>query len=302
MQLAKEFGIERLGFLTLTFADPVLELKEANRRFNSLNTHILKARYCRAVVVPERQRSRRLHYHLLVVVDADIRTGVDFEAFKRRDYRSAGPALRAEWFFWRKTAPAYRFGRTELLPVRSTAEGIARYVGGYIGKHVRERAETDKGARLVRYLGYGPGQRKTSCRFGWNTDNGWLWRHKLASFATRNGARDTDDLAKIFGPRWAYDLQAQILQEHLEKFPSAACAGKSLNMQYPVERVAALQASYDFFESGKGKSGRYEYQLERKLVRTAIWTSVRWTRYPVVGRALSGQKRASGFKRWATMA
>jgi hypothetical protein len=298
MQLAKEFGIERLGFLTLTFADPVLELKEANRRFNSLNTHVLKRRYRRAVVVPERQKSRRLHFHLLVVLDADIRTGVDFEASKRRDYRSAGSALRAEWSFWRKTAPAYRFGRTELLPIRSTAEGIARYVGGYIGKHIRERAETDKGARLVRYLGYEPGQRKTSCRFGWNTVNGWLWRHKLASFASRNGARDTDGLAKIFGPRWAYYLQAQILQESLHEFPSEAHACGSLNMQYPRARVAAIQAAYDFYERRKGRTFNRNYQVEK----TRLWTKINWHRHPAVGIASSGLMTASGFKHGARMA
>jgi hypothetical protein len=267
MRFAQEFGLERLGFLTLTFADPVLELKEANRRFNSLNTHVLKGRYRRAVVVPERQWSRRLHFHLLVVLDADIRTGVDFEAFKRRDYRSAGPALRAEWAFWRKTAPAYRFGRTELLPIRSTVEGISRYVGGYIGKHVRERTETDKGARLVRYLGFGPGERKSSCRFGWNTDNGWLWRHKLASFAGRYGVRDTDDLAKIFGPRWAYLLQAAILQEPLHEFKAesyAACerlSAKSLGMEYPVARVAEIQKMLDVRKSLEARiSKTYELQ------------------------------------------
>ena len=36
MGLAEEFGLERLGFLTLTFSDRVQELKEANRRFNVL--------------------------------------------------------------------------------------------------------------------------------------------------------------------------------------------------------------------------------------------------------------------------
>jgi hypothetical protein len=249
MALARAFGIEKLGFLTLTFADLVLEIKEGNRRFNSLNTHVIKERYLRGVVVPERQKSRRLHFHLLVALRADIRSGADFEAFKRRDYRSANQALRSEWAFWRATAPRYGFGRHELLPVRSCAEGIARYVGKYISKHIRERAEADKGARLVRYLGFSQGQgkptfRKASCRFGWNTDNGWLWRHKLAAFAERNGARDTEDLAKIFGPRWAYRLQAEILAERLDDvvYPSRACADYSLNLTYGKEWVAKVQA------------------------------------------------------------
>jgi hypothetical protein len=212
--LAREYGLEHLGFLTLTFADLVLELKEANRRFN---TGVLKGRYKRAVAVPERQESGRLHFHLLAVLDADIRSGCDFEAFQRKDYRSAPAALRSEWAFWRATAPRYGFGRHELLPVRSTADGISRYVGSYIGKHVRLRSESDKGARLVRYLGYGPGDRKASCRLGWNTDNAWLWRHKLAAFAGRVGARDTADLKTLFGPRWAYWLYESIMAERVDQ-------------------------------------------------------------------------------------
>ena len=251
MALAKQYGIERLGFLTLTFADLVLELKEANRRFNSLNSHVIKERYRRAIKVPERQRSRRLHFHLVIVLDADIRTGFDFEAVKRRDYRSVSSALRAEWAFWRNTAaPAYGFGRTELKPVRSTAEGIARYVGGYIGKHVREREDTDKGARLVSYIGFGYGGRRASCRFGWNNDNGWLWRHKLAAYAERNGARDTEDLAKLFGPRWAYRLQAEILAERLDEVhPSRRVAERSFALHANAEGIRA--AAKDQHESGK---------------------------------------------------
>jgi hypothetical protein len=253
MALAKQYGIERLGFMTLTFADLVLELKEANRRFNSLNTHVLKERYVRGLVVPERQRSRRVHFHLLVVLAVDIRTGVDFEAFARKprgDYRSAGAALRAEWAFWRRTAPAYGFGRTELLPIRSTAQGIARYVGKYISKHVRERVEGDKGARLVRYLGFGQGGRKASCRFGWNNDNGWLWRHKLAAYAERNGARDTEDLVKLFGPRWAYRLQAEILAERIDEVhPSRRVAERSYALHANAEGVRAV--ARDRYESGK---------------------------------------------------
>lgn len=268
MGLAKEYGIERLGFLTLTFADLVLELKEANRRFDSLNSNVIKQRYRRGIVVPERQKSRRLHFHLVVVLDADIRSGCDFGAFERGDYRSANAALRAEWAFWRVTSPSYGFGRHELLPVRSCAEGIARYVGKYISKHVRERAEADKGARLVRYLGYGQGGRKASCRFGWNTANGWVWRHKLAAFATRNGARSTDDLAKIYGPRWAYLLQAQILAERIDEVhPSKHALWLSKGAQWKAEDARMVAEHH----CQKGKV----YARTMTLDASKVWTRER---------------------------
>jgi hypothetical protein len=140
---ARRFTLERLGFLTLTFADHVLDIREAQRRFHSLATHVLKSRYERTMAVWERQQSGRIHFHLVIVAAADIRTGLDFSALKKRDYRSANLALRSEWAFWRKTAPGYGFGRCELLPVKSNEDGIAYYVGSYIAESVRARVEED---------------------------------------------------------------------------------------------------------------------------------------------------------------
>jgi hypothetical protein len=225
--LAAEFGIERLGFLTLTFRDHVTEIKEAQRRFHSLNTHILKTRYRRAIGVWERQKSQRLHFHLIVVLDAGIRTGFDFEAIARRDYRSASESLRKEWAFWRVTAPKYGFGRTELLPVKSTAEGIARYVGSYIKKHIGNRELADKGARGIRFIGFKPGDRKMSTNFSWVTDKSWLWRQKLPIFASRLGCRSLRHLTTLLGRRWAFIHQEAIMSIELPEgtcYPSEECA------------------------------------------------------------------------------
>jgi hypothetical protein len=83
--LASRFGIERLGFLTLTFPDHVTCPKEAQRRFNSLVTNVIKPRYQEYLGVFERQKSGRIHYHLLVVLAQDIRTG--FEMLSDNNYR-----------------------------------------------------------------------------------------------------------------------------------------------------------------------------------------------------------------------
>lgn len=210
--LAREFGIEKLGFLTLTFADHVTDIRESSRRFNSLNTGVLKERYLRSICTVERQKSGRVHFHLVVVLRADIRTGFDFSGIERGDYSSAGRAIRSEWSFWRETARLYGFGRTELLPIRSCSEGIARYVGKYISKHIGARVEEDKGARLVRYVGYvtttkegeRASLRKGSPRFGWNTDRGRLWRRTVGLLARECGCEDIADFSAKFGPRWAY--------------------------------------------------------------------------------------------------
>lgn len=264
--LAAIFGIERLGFLTLTFADHVTDLGEAQRRFHSLETNVIKGRYRRAVGVWERQKSGRVHFHLLVVLDADIRSGADFEEFAkgRGHYGSANSALRSEWAFWRLTAPKYGFGRTELLPVKSTAEGIAAYVGKYVSKHIAERTAADLGARVIRFIGYGPGDRRASARMGWANDRAWLWRHKLACFAKQQLVDSTDDLAEAFGPRWCYKLQEVILATPLDHgqtiFPSFECAMLSVEMNRRQE-VLRDHFRHEYEKSRQGRGYAVQYEL-----------------------------------------
>jgi hypothetical protein len=178
-----------------------------------------------------------------VVLGADIRTGVDFEAFGRGDYRSASHALRDEWSFWRRTAKAFGFGRTELMPVRSTHEGIGRYVGKYISKHHAARKPEDKGIRLVEYS---RGARMARTRFAWSSENAATWRAKVRTFAqvvntwiepeaTLRGLPliGDDDIAGLtlwLGPHWAYDMREFIFSlpasslgpDHLMRVDGAA--------------------------------------------------------------------------------
>lgn len=213
--LADKFGLENLGFLTLTFAEHILKPKEAQKRLNSLLTHVIKPRYREYVGVMERQKSGRIHYHLLVVLDTDIRTGLDFDAISQGNYSSASKNLRNEWAYWRKTAPKYRFGRTELLPVRSSIEAMAKYVGKYISKHIESRQEDDKGVRLVRYS---RGARAGTTRFMFQSEGSASWRRKVATFAQIVQDRHPDrkvsqlsDLSEVLGKRWAYHHRDFIL-------------------------------------------------------------------------------------------
>lgn len=212
-------GIERIGFLTLTFADHVVCVKEASRRFNSLATRVLNDRYPRGWIrVMERQKSGRIHYHLLVVVHDDIRTGFDFEAVDRDDYRSANKSIRREWAFWHKTAKSYRFGRTEFMPIRSSSQVMGAYIGKYIAKGLESRKEADKGARLV---GISKGARTATTRFT-PTDYGstqwrrkchafYLWLREVAPEGHQRHVLSPDDISRVLGKRWAYDWRPFIL-------------------------------------------------------------------------------------------
>jgi len=228
IRLAKIHGLERLGFLTLTFPDHVTDPAEAYRRFKSLTAGVLKVRYLDFVRVFERQENGRIHYHLVVVLRDDIRSGFNFElardayrAHRERRFRDetrlwslaagdgeAGRRLKAEWAFWRKTSKLYKFGRTELLPIKSTAEGIAKYVGTYIDKHVGHREERDKGVRLV---GCSAGAKAGTTRFAWNSPGYWVWRKKLQLFAFSRGCGSMEALLKQFGEKWAWKLTPAIL-------------------------------------------------------------------------------------------
>ena len=207
------YGLSNVGFLTLTFRDHVTDPKEAQKRFHSLKTHILATRYRAYIRVMEPMKSGRIHYHLLVALDSDIRTGFDFVAVKNQDYSTANKAIRAEWSFWRKTAPKYRFGRTELMPVRSNSEGIGRYVGKYISKGIESRTEQFKGTRLVEY------SRKAkiaSTRFQFVTEGSAEWRRKLAIFvhyiADNTGCEPSfEGLRRVLGARWSYHWREFIL-------------------------------------------------------------------------------------------
>lgn len=206
--LAETYGIERIGFLTLTFSEHIVEVKEAQRRWHSLRTHVLKKRYSAVVRILERQASGRIHYHCLVALPSDVRTGADFVAFGKGDYRSANDALREEWAFWRITAPRYRFGRTELLPVKSNAEGISKYVGKYVSKHIGQREERDKGARLVEYS---RSARIGNTAFAWNNAMAMVWRAKVSSWAAKHGCASLEDVKVLFGRHWAYLHREAIL-------------------------------------------------------------------------------------------
>ena len=210
---SERFGIDNIGFLTLTFKDHIICYKKAQKRLNSLLSHIIKPRYSDYVGVMERQKSGRIHYHFLVNCQKNIRDGINFVEIQNRVYKSANQNLRDEWAFWRKTAPKYRFGRTELIPVKSNSEAIGRYIGKYIGKHIEQRHVDDKGARLVRYS---QSARTCTTRFMFLTDGSKAWRAKVKAFvymiSDKHDLPPTfESLKQVLGPRWAHNNRDYIL-------------------------------------------------------------------------------------------
>jgi hypothetical protein len=216
--LIGRFALERIGFLTLTFARHVVNYKDAQKALHSLMTGVLKGRYVEYIIVMERMDSGRIHYHLLIVMAEDIRTGFHFAAVKRGHYGSASDYLRREWKFWRDTAPKYGFGRTELLPIKKTAAGVAKYVGKYVAKHIGQRLPEDKGARLVRYSKL---TNRIGIQFTWASSGAYMWRSKLGEFCRMLGLNSDNykkSLKEWFGKNWVYHLRPLIQSIKLPEF------------------------------------------------------------------------------------
>ncbi len=210
--LAKKHGLNRLAFVTLTFKDKVLAMKEAQRRFRSFKEGVLRKRFVEWIAVPQRHKDNRVHFHLLVVVQFDMKPEEfpweDMELPRKIRYRRVDKRLKEEWAFMRETCPKYKFGRSEMLPVRSTAEAIGKYIGSYIGKHIELRKVADKGARLVLYS---RGARMATSRFGWAGEMARAWRLKVKVFMMLKGVTDPKHgNEKQLGKGWAYKNQDAI--------------------------------------------------------------------------------------------
>ena len=203
-------SINHVAFLTLTFPDNVTDHKEAHEKFRSFRTNYLSKHeaFGSWVHVKERQKRGAWHYHMIVVLKGDIRSGVNWEELAKGNYRSANPYLRALWQDLRENLEKYGFGRSELLPVRSNEEAMGRYIGKYISKHMGQREENDKGVRLVNYS---RDWVKNSVKFAWNTSNAHEWRRKLARFAKSLGCEEIYQLSEKLGPGWVYKYLDDIM-------------------------------------------------------------------------------------------
>lgn len=209
-ELVKKHGIEKIGFMTLTFKDNITCHKEAQGFFNSFSTNYLRKNFSGYIAVKERQKRGAWHYHILVVLDKDIKTNFDFSQVAKGNYTSASPYLSRVWRDLREACELYGFGRSELMPIRTNELGISRYIGKYLRKHIEHRKEEDKGVRLVNYGGVA---RYATSKFSWVTEGAKTWRAKLAHFALLLSLKNNrlfqsfDDFKAHLGSSWCYRIK-----------------------------------------------------------------------------------------------
>lgn len=246
----EHYGIERCGFLTLTFADGIECVFEASRRFNSLRTGFLGKIMNAYIGVYERHKSGAVHFHFVLAckqnIASEYRKGrlVQFDAVSVRkgNYRSAPKALRDLWAQLRETLPKYGFARHQLLPVAS-GRGIAKYLAKYLAKGMAQRQERDKGFRLVRSTSGKAAVkwRRVSGSFAWSSSVQWRealadylkekallaryrlnkhgaryfkkLRQELEALAVMDEGNYSEIMKRLYGPKWCYAVKEYIVEE-----------------------------------------------------------------------------------------
>lgn len=243
------FGVENCGFLTLTFADDVKDVREASKRFNSMRTNFLSKHVLGYIGVYERTKRGRIHFHFVVAMKFEIANGFNWANYElaRKGIRglkiTTNSDLSEFWSLMRSQLVNYGFGSiNELTPIRS-AGGAARYLAKYLLKGFEFRREDDKGFRFVRSSrGTADTWRACTCNFAWVGKGSSYWRSALKFFVEgtakkvgvfnsfyaqkgnngiftvrselfcMNERNYSDILKKVYGAKWCYFLKDEILK------------------------------------------------------------------------------------------
>ena len=190
--LIRRVGIERVGFVTLTFAKRVVKYKDASRRFSATMTTLSNPRAWNLLPCLNARSPGAFTSILVAAFPYDIRAGFDFAACERANAakrdgdrdgfrrlqaiycRSANRNLRQFWALVTDgQGHAPRFGRCETLPILSNAAALADTLALTSRVLGRARRVSDKGMRSVRYS---LSQRLATCRWSWADGNGLHWR------------------------------------------------------------------------------------------------------------------------------
>ena len=168
-----------------------------------------------------------------------MRTGINFDEIAKGNYRSANRELRAFWKELRGILPRYGFGRHELLPVKSSKEAIARYLGKYLSKSIEDVFMSDSKPFHSRRVRLSVGWRVATSQFAW-ARQGQIWRFQVALIAKECGFTDLRDFSKRFGARWAYNLRNAIMNANPLKPENGERWGLTPEMWAEVQRVQSV--------------------------------------------------------------
>ncbi len=236
------YGREHCAFFTITSPDEC-HPKEFARRWNSF-----AANHGQFIVdygrVLEPQENGRPHYHFVVAVPWDMKPDAfDWEAFfdAKAEFRahryskrhraltdrytaSSAPETVDLWGSLRRTLKKYKLGRAEILPLRSVAEAIAKYIGHYLEAGLKLRKDEWKGCRRVEWARRSDLRRiKVNCfafaNFTLNPKTGVYgtggprrkWREHCDALLAAVGGRVEEDMEILLGKKWQYRYRTQLM-------------------------------------------------------------------------------------------
>jgi|DewCreStandDraft_4_1066084.scaffolds.fasta_scaffold16008_5 hypothetical protein len=180
-------------FVTHTFPKPILEKREAQKRWNSWTTNWLRAHGARGIAVWERHQSGAWHVHWVGFVPG-LHFGGHWVGDRIKGFRFVGDEKsRIAWKTLRAAVERFGLGRSQWLPVRVT-KAVGRYVAKYLTKSVTLGA-----GRVVSFFGYrvaGQSLRRFHSTFAWYRPRARVWRRKVAAFM-RLKVRLPDHLTRI---------------------------------------------------------------------------------------------------------
>ena len=244
----KKYGIENLGFLTLTFKGNLSDEIEAQRRYKNLNRTWNREKPFKVLCrVLEYQDRGAIHYHCVVLMPTDIRTGFDWESFDKageaqrngkyyerqkwtRQYSaSSAKTLRETWSWLRNKCESHGFGRSELLPIKKP-DNIGSYLGKYLVKenrkqqarhnHEKHGISVDIQKRKTRAITYGQNiSRVANTNFSWvsNPNQGTPMRVKIGRWAEYRGFKSTEEIRAVYGPHWSHHLRNEFMHDRIRK-------------------------------------------------------------------------------------
>jgi len=141
-------------------------------------TGVLKQRYPEYIIVMERMNFKTDSLSPAGRHGRDIKTGFDFAAVKRVITGAPVIICAGNGSSGGRRHRSMALARTELLPIKKTAEGVASMSGNTLPSISASGCRKTR-ARLVRYS---KASSRVGTRFAWGSPGAWMWRSKLGAF------------------------------------------------------------------------------------------------------------------------
>jgi len=155
----RRWGVEYVVFITLTHSQKIYDKKEHERQFNSIRPALIGLFPGGLQAIDERHDSGGWHVHLVGHVKEDVKTGFDWDDFKRHRWgrgnwawkkTQAAANLRPYWKEMRRICARHKgWGINGVEPIEKNGEAAAKYLSKYMLKR-------SDGGRRISYIGHWP--------------------------------------------------------------------------------------------------------------------------------------------------